>query len=118
MTSLVMGQIKLRSGDVPCPVTAPGQSQPRLPGHPWSSSSDVITPESWDVSNPDSSLAACSRSGKINPTNMLLSKTYRGFTGNLNSRLFAKTEAETAAGEANSGIPRGKSPWEKKEPEG
>lgn len=55
---------------------------------------------------------------KKKPTNMLLSKTYRGFTGNLNSRLFAKTEAETAAGQDNSGIPRGKSPWEKKEPEG
>lgn len=42
MTSLVMGQIELRGGDVPCPVTSPGQSQPRLPGHPWGSSSSHL----------------------------------------------------------------------------
>lgn len=68
MTSLVIGEIKLCSGDVLCPAAKPGQSHPRLPVHilelELSEGCALITPKSWALSNPDSGLAACSRLGK------------------------------------------------------
>lgn len=58
------GEIKLCSGAALCPATPPGQSSPRLPTHTLglgpSEGCDLMAPESWAVSNPDSSLAACS----------------------------------------------------------
>lgn len=68
MISLAMGEIKLFSGDVLCPAAHPGQRRPGLPAHTLelklSEGRDLIAPKSWAVTNPDSSLAACSRSGR------------------------------------------------------
>jgi len=66
VTSPAFGEIKLCSGDVPCPATTPGQSQPRLlvltSGLELSKACDPMSPKPWAISKPDSGLAACSRS--------------------------------------------------------
>lgn len=90
MTSLVISEIKLCSEDVLCPAINAGQSWPRLPMHTLElhGGCGLIAPKSWNVSNPDSRLAVIGGGGG---NDLLLSKAYGCFMGNLNS---SETDAE------------------------